>query len=146
MKLEKSFFKKKQLTVAIALVLILAVAVPYLPSAFGQTRTFTPDARISYAFAAASPNPAPKDSTVFMIGWVYPPPSVSGQLYGDFKFTVTKPDGTKVTRSAPSNTQASAAFGMVVDQLGNWTLHFSFQGDDRVFDRLPAESNDYTIQ
>jgi len=35
---------------------------------------------------------------------------------------------------------------MVVDQLGNWTLHFSFKGDDRVFDRLPAESNDYVIQ
>jgi outer membrane protein assembly factor BamB len=144
MKLEKSLFSKKHLTVAIALVLMLAMAVPYLPSAFGQT--FAPGARISYAFAAASPNPAPKDSTVFMIGWVYPPPSVSGQLYGDFAFTVTKPDGTKVSRTAPSNTQASAAFGMVVDQLGNWTLHFSFKGDPRVFDRLPAESNDYVIQ
>jgi len=134
---------KRKFFAAVTVILILAFATSILTA---SAQTFTPNARISYAFAAASPNPAPYGSTVFMIGWVYPPPSVSGQLYGDFSFTVTKPDGTVVRRSAPSNTQASAAFGLVVDQLGNWTLHFSFQGDNRVFDRLPSESNNYVVQ
>jgi hypothetical protein len=136
-------FNKKRLSVAFALVLMLAMSISCLPSAFGVT--FLPNARLTYSYAAASPTPTYLGTTVFFVGWVYPPPSTSGALYPSYTFTLTKPDGTKITKVNPSSVEATSGFNYVVDQLGKWTLHMSFPGDTVKLDRLPSESNDYVV-
>ena len=134
--------ERKLLSAAITLALVLTIMTPMM-TAFAQE--WTANARSSYAYCTMSPNPAGVGQTVYFVGWIYPPPSPSGQLYAEMKFTVTKPDGTKIVRTERSSTEATAGFNYVVDQEGNWTLQLSFPGDLVRLNRLPSESETATL-
>jgi len=135
--------QKKHLAAAIALVLVLTIVAP-LMTAFAQE--WTDNARDTWAYVAVSPDPAGKGQTVYFVGWIYPPPSSSGQLYEEMKFTVTKPDGTKIYKTQSSSVEATSGFNLVVDQVGNWTLQLSFPGDLVRLNRRPSESGTATLQ
>jgi len=135
--------QKNGFSVALAMVLIIAVAIPCIPNAFAQT--FTPNARAAFAYATESPNPGYINSNVYIVGWVYPPPSVSGGLYPGLVFTVTKPDGTTFTRTQTSITEATSGFNYVVDQVGIWKVQLYFPGDTIRYDRTPATSKTYSF-
>jgi hypothetical protein len=136
--MKQNKFINKRFSTIFAIVLMITIAVPFLPNAFAQT--FLPNARIAKAYAAESPNPAYINSNVYIVGWVYPPPSASGQLYFGYFFTVTKPNGSTFTRNLTSSTEATAGFNYVVDQAGDWKVTMYFPGDLVRNDRLPATS------
>ena len=95
MKISKNFatnklkIQKKQLSAAIAFVLTLTIAATFitaLPVAFGQ---FLPNARESHLYCSAAPNPVGKGQNVFIVGWIYPPPSDNWRIYYNVTLTIT---------------------------------------------------------
>jgi outer membrane protein assembly factor BamB len=131
--------EKKRLSAAIALILTLTM-ITALPFAYGQ---FLPNARESFAFVAASVDVIGKGENIVITGWVYPPPSVQYEWYTDYKFTVTKPDGTTLIRTMNSSIDATASFNFVPDQTGNWSVVLDFPGDLVRLNRLPSVSVPY---
>jgi hypothetical protein len=77
---------------------------------------------------------APKDligqgQYIYIVGFVTPPPCLSGPIYYDLTFTITKPDGSTDTVVRDSNSEASTSFGYLCDQTGEWSVTMSYGGD-----------------
>jgi len=117
--------QKKRLSAAIALALTFAFTViAAIPVTFGKTP-------LTLAFTSTLPNPAGRGQSVYVVGWVSPPAITSGAVLANYTFTITKPDGTIITKFIPySNQDATASFNMVVDQVGVWSVVLSYPGDD----------------
>jgi outer membrane protein assembly factor BamB len=143
MKGEKMKMQKRRLSAVIALALTLtmiAALIPILPTVSGAVTT--------YAQTAASPNIVQVGGTVSIIGWVTPPPAVSGAWYFNYTFTITKPDGSTLTYFFDtSDVEATRQFHFAPDTVGTWSVVLSFPGDP-VGDREAATSPPYyfTVQ
>jgi hypothetical protein len=59
---------------------------------------------------------------------VSPPTQIMGGIFYDFTFTVTKPDGTTYTHTMDTDSVATAEINMVMDQVGTWSVKFSYPG------------------
>lgn len=62
--------------------------------------------------------------------WVTPPPLTGSEVFDNYTFTITKPDGSTVTIGPMwSEGPGTVWFDYPVDQVGNWTIRFDFPGD-----------------
>jgi outer membrane protein assembly factor BamB len=117
--------KSKVSTVAFVLALTIAASlITALPVAFGQEKI------VMAASAAVFPNPVGINQSVMIEGSVYPAPTPYGAIYHDLNFTITKPDGTKVTILHDSDERGEYDFDYVCDQLGTWRVDVSWPGDE----------------
>jgi len=83
-----------------------------------------------YAYAAATPNPVGVGGTVYISGWVSPPPYVIGAVFNNFTFVVTLPDGTKTTKYFPtSDIDGSQSYSFTCTQAGIYTVELNYPGD-----------------
>jgi len=83
-------------------------------------------------YVAVSPNPAQLDWTVSILGWGSPIPRMStfDAPFGNFTFTITKPNGDNETQFvSESATDGTARFLYKVDQIGNYSVVLSWPGD-----------------
>jgi outer membrane protein assembly factor BamB len=82
---------------------------------------------------------------IYIVGWVSPPPELSGRIYRDLEFVVTKPDGSKVTEVKDTASEATASYALPCDQTGTWSVVLNFPGD-RIY--LPSTSKtwSWTVQ
>jgi len=76
----------------------------------------------------------PKDviglgQSLYIVGWANPPQPISGGIFDNFTFTLTKPDGSKITHIETSDSPATASFSYTVDQIGTWEVTLSWPGD-----------------
>src|SRR3990170_7021321 len=118
---------KKHLSAAIAIALTLILAATFitaLPTAFGQTVD-------SYSFVFAYPPTVGLGEAAYIVGWIIPPPSRTGDFYYNFTFTITRPDGTTVDKFFPKSlTDATRSFNYVCDQEGTWRVVLSWPGGE----------------
>lgn len=87
--------------------------------------------RESFAMLSLRPYPAIGLGQELLVNaWVTPPPMTARDTYEDLTFTVRKPDGTVAyTWSQESETPGVTWFSYYFDELGNWTITFSWPGD-----------------
>ncbi len=64
-----------------------------------------------------------------VIGWLAPPREISGGIYYNLKFTITKPSGTVITKVKDTDTPATVYIPTVCDEVGTWSAKFSYDGD-----------------
>jgi hypothetical protein len=135
------FNKNKALTTIIAILLIasaVAVSMPvkaqYTNMRSGASQALpsgvTPDTTVAInAYLSCSPNPIGLNQQLLVNMWTEPPLFV-GRWFTGYTVTITKPDGTTVTKgpmdSYPGDT--TAWFNYQVDQVGTWKLQFNFPG------------------
>ena len=86
------------------------------------------------AFLAVSPNPAGINQEVTILMWLVQFKPTSGgpgaPTWGDFTVLITKPDGTKQTLGPFKADAAAFAYAIYTpDQIGTYTLEFSFPGE-----------------
>ncbi len=81
------------------------------------------------AYLSFRPNPVGLDQTFLVNIWVTPATHVQRNLTG-YTVIITKPDGTvdKVGPLTSYDGDATAWFEYVADQVGTWTLQFTFEG------------------
>ena len=65
----------------------------------------------------------------YIVGWISPPPVFSGPIYYNLKFTVTKPDNTKMTVIKNTDSAATASFSVKCDKSGVWKAKFEWDGE-----------------
>ncbi len=119
---------KKQALITTTLILILAFAtlMASIPSANAADVP-------TYAFLAASPNPAGVGQDVLVMMWLDNPPPTATGPFGDrwqgYTITITKPDGTTETKGPYTSDPVSAAYFMYnPTMVGTYKLKFSFPG------------------
>jgi hypothetical protein len=129
--LENSFKKKlnKAISVFVLMVLVTSMLMASLSLANAQTTLPT------YAYLSASPNPAGINQQVTISMWlnIINPLTTdiidTGVRWDGYTMAITKPDGTSQTLGP--FTADNAAFANTLyapDQIGNYTLKFSFPG------------------
>ncbi|MCW4019020.1 MAG: PQQ-binding-like beta-propeller repeat protein [Candidatus Bathyarchaeota archaeon] len=126
----KNCFKnelKKAASTFVLMLLIIATLMTCLSTANAQTNLPT------YTYLSVSPDPAEINQQVTMSMWlniINPSASASsGGRWQDFTVAITKPDGTSQTLGPFTADDASFAHALYTpDQLGTYTLEFSFPG------------------
>ena len=100
----------------------------------------------TYAYASTSPKDTiGQGQSIYIVGWVTPPPCQSGPIYYDYSFTITKPNGTTDTIVKDSNSEASTSFGYLCDQVGTWSVTLSYPGD-QIHTGAVSEPWTWTVQ
>src|SRR5690606_15262644 len=62
--------------------------------------------------------------------WVTPPPLTGSEVFWDYLFTITQPDGSSFEIGPMwSEGPGTVWFDFPVDQVGQWTIEFDFPGD-----------------
>jgi hypothetical protein len=125
-------YLRKQTLSAIGLIIVFAVSVfmAGIPTAAANT----PPLQVpTWAYVSASPNPVGVGQQALIIMWInaYPPTAIGdyGDRWHGFQVTVTKPDGSKQTLGSFSSDPVGSAYtSYVPDQVGNYTLQFSWPG------------------
>ncbi len=122
--------KPKPFSTAIILVLTIAVSLLAMPA----TNAHSPAWQIpTYAYIAVTPNPVGTGQSVFVVMWLdlVPPTAggATGDRWGNFTITITKPDGT-TDHLGPfvSDATSSAYTSYVPNQVGTYNFVFSFPG------------------
>jgi hypothetical protein len=119
--------QKKRLSAVIAIALTLTMIAALVPSV---TLAQAPKAVFTQACISITPRVAGLGERVLITGWVNPPREVSGEVYANYTFVITHPDGRKEIMTIDySNQDATASFGYVPDALGNWSVYLIFNGD-----------------
>src|SRR3990170_7401579 len=117
--------QKKRLQAAIALALTLTIAVasliPIAPAAAAKIKCV--------AILYEAPNPVGVGQSLYIVGILTPPPAANKAIYYNYTFTITKPDGTTETIIHDSDDVAGHSISYVVDQIGTWSVKFSWNGD-----------------
>jgi len=87
--------------------------------------------RESFAMLSMRPYPAVGIGQELLVNaWITPPPMTARDTYENLTFTIKKPDGTVAyTWQQESETPGVTWFAYYFDQLGNWTITFSWPGD-----------------
>jgi outer membrane protein assembly factor BamB len=115
----------KTRTVAVIFATVLMLAATFfaiLPLASAKITTI--------ANAAVTPDPVGKGQTLYIVGWVNPPPTTYDGVYVDYTFVITRPDGTTDTKYfAGSNTDATKSFLYVCNTVGQWSVVLKWPGD-----------------
>jgi PQQ-like domain len=123
--------KTATITITILLSISMAASMTLLPNATAHT---PPWQITTYAFVAASPNPVGVGQQMLIFGWINQ--VISGALLENniraenYTFIITQPDGTKVTQTFPtvSDTTSSQYFAFTPEQVGTYTVSFSYGG------------------
>lgn len=75
-----------------------------------------------------APNPVQVDQSVIINGWLSVPMSPA-HYHTDYKFVITKPDGTSETYLRDSfRADGTSWLNIVPDQIGTWNVQYIFQG------------------
>ncbi len=107
-----------------------------LPSASAHTPPWT---YTTYAWAAATPNPAGVGQQMIIYGWLdiaIPQALLTNNYrFANYQFVITQPDGTTVTQNFPyvSDPTSSQYFYFTPNQVGTYTVVFSFPGQTNTF-------------
>ena len=143
--------KNKTMATLIALILLLTVSaimasIPTSKAQQGPPLTNVP----TYAFLTVEPNPVGVGQTVSVGFWLDKAPATaagpSGDRWQGFTVTITKPDGTTQTMGPyTSDPVGMAYFDYVPDTVGNYTLQFSFPGQNitGIGPIIPVPINNY---
>ncbi len=111
------------LALALILIFIFAGIVACAPFADAQTVS-------TAAYIAAEPNPVGIGQTIYVSFWVLPIPPSAADIYHHYTVQVTKPDGTTQNMGPyDSETIGTAFFAITPDQIGTWTLEFTYPGE-----------------
>ena len=97
------------------------------PLPTGVTPAVTMDGKIFLSF---SPNPIGEGQTLLVNLWSIPAPGAN-RAHTGYTVTFTKPDGTKDV-VGPINSyvaDGTAWFEYIPDQIGSWTVQFTYPGD-----------------
>jgi hypothetical protein len=136
--------KLKIIATLIVAILAISTAISIVP----QTQAHTPPWEFTtYAYAAVAPNPVGVGQQTLIFGWLdYAIQGVNlnnNIRFHDYKFTITKPDNTTETKSFPivSDSTSSQYFPYTPDQVGTYTVFFSFPG--QTYDFGGAYNGDY---
>jgi outer membrane protein assembly factor BamB len=141
----------KSVVSALALILLMSVGliIATVPSAVADTKT------TSTAYMSLRPNPVGLNQQLLVNAWVSPTPPfaadvtangiTAGEPRTGYTFTFTKPDGTTDTVITDSSGEGATWFVYAPDQLGTWTLQFSWAGDDQ-FTSCTTEKQSFTVQ
>jgi outer membrane protein assembly factor BamB len=115
------------LTLAFAMSLISAVDLTFSNAQVTGASGVTSKA---YAYTAVMPRIAGVGETVFITGWVCPPPWTVGARFYNFTFTVTKPDKSTETKFFnQSDTTATASYSYQCYQAGTYSVALTWPGD-----------------
>ena len=86
--------------------------------------------RSTIAYLNFEPNPIGVGQTLLVNAWVTPRQFLPGDTFKNFTFTFTNPDGTTSTKGPiESFPDGTVYFSYVPNQVGTWTIQFSFPGD-----------------
>jgi len=127
------FSTNKVEVTAVIFVLVLTIATTLM--------TFLPIANAAefntYAFLSVAPNPIGVDQTATIVMWLSDLPPTAMGAQGDrwegFEVAITKPDGSKETLGPYESDPVGSAWTLYpVDQIGTYTLQFSFPGQQIV--------------
>jgi hypothetical protein len=121
---------KKKLLFSIAAFVLTISFVTLIDSAPVEAQTATSPIPTN-AFLAVSPNPAGTGQQVTILMWLDKiDPTSNGPIGGrwhNFTLLITKPDGTTQTLGPFTADDAAYAYTLYTpDQIGNYTLKFSF--------------------
>ena len=138
--------KIKSMTILIAVFLTISIGASMIliPNANAHTPAWI---ITTYAYATATPNPVGVGQQMLIFGWldntINGVDLVNNIRFHNYQFTITKPDGTTVTQSFPvvSDPTSSQYYAYTPDQVGTYTLFFSFPG--QVYDFGGAYQGDY---
>jgi outer membrane protein assembly factor BamB len=146
----KNIFVKTRRIAAISLFLLLTVAMLLMAcnEVFAQTST---QKAYSEAYLSVRPNPIGTGQELLINAWTSPQPplesptSFNGRPRHDYVFVFTKPSGaTETVGPVDSYGEGTTWFTKVVDELGVWTLNFSWPGDE-IFEACNT-SIQFTVQ
>jgi outer membrane protein assembly factor BamB len=117
-------------TIALVLMLTIAVSIVALPAANAHTPPWTIP---TYAYISVEPNPVGVGQAAFVNFWLDKVPPTANGAYGDrwqnFTVTVTKPNGNTETLGPFTSDDVGGAFTTYTpDTLGNYTFVFKFPG------------------
>ena len=138
--------KTKALAILIAVFLTISIGAStmLIPNASAHTPAWI---ITTYAYAAATPSPVGVGQQMLIFGWldntINGVDLVNNIRFHNYQFTITKPDGTVVTQSFPvvSDPTSSQYYAYTPDQVGTYTLFFSFPG--QVYDFGGQYQGDY---
>ena len=119
--------KKKAISVLIALILSFTILAPMT---FLSSAQFMGTINYYYAYPSATPNPINVGGTVYIAGWVSPPPYVAGNVFNNYTFVVLRPDGKTDTQYfATSDNDGTRSYSYQCTEAGNYTVTLYFPGD-----------------
>ncbi len=124
---------KKPIYIFSAIMLVLTITIPL--AVLSTTDAHTPAWNIpSFAYIGAQPSPVGIGQPVAVYMWVDAPLPSSSEANDirrhDYVLTITKPDGSKETKSWPviADTTGVQGYSFTPDQIGNYTLFFEYKG------------------
>ena len=127
-----NFLKKSIFIVTIVLIISIAVPMTTIPS----TSAHTPAWEIpTYAYIETPMNPIGVGQTAYVYMWL--DKTISGALmigndirFHDFELKITAPNGDVTTKTwdVIQDTTSSQSYSFAPDQIGTYTLDFSFPG------------------
>jgi outer membrane protein assembly factor BamB len=117
---------KKFSTVALFLASIMvATIITSAPVGLGQI----PPPILSWSYCDAIPDTIGLGQWIYIVGWVNPPPPHFFEIYYNYTFTVTDPDGVTYTHKTDSDSPGTASFGHQCNKLGEWSATLYWPGD-----------------
>lgn len=123
--------KKAAITIALLLTISMSASTILIPNANAHTPAWI---ITTYAYVTATPNPVGVGQQMLIFGWL--DNTINGVLltnnirFQNYQFTITKPDGTNVAQTFPvvNDATSSQYYPFIPDQVGTYTLFFSFPG------------------
>jgi outer membrane protein assembly factor BamB len=143
--------KNKTAAIAIAIFLTLSMLVSMIPNASaqfggGSSTPHVPAWNIpTFAFIFAAPNPIGVGQATYIYVWLSnvfdSAAAVNTYRFNNYNLTITAPDGTKETHifAIVQDTTSSQGYSFTPDQTGNYTLTFTYPGQN-----INATSHDST--
>jgi outer membrane protein assembly factor BamB len=130
---------------------MLAIFAIFLTLAMVASVTaYTPQSRRNATvFLSTDPKTIQLGSYILVNAWTSPQPplipggGMAGQIRTGYMYTITKPDGSVMTRGPLNATgEGGSWFVFTPDQLGTWTISMAWPGDEYYF---PCQSPDVTF-
>src|SRR3989339_675725 len=138
----KSLKNKSTASIALFLMLTIAVTLVALPVANAHTPPWT---IVSYAYLQAGPNPVGVGQTVLILMWVDGPmrnAALENDIRRhDYTLTITAPDGTTEVRNWPIilDPTSTQFIRYTPTQVGTYTLDFNYPGQTYTWNATSSE-------
>jgi len=140
--------KNQKTRICMTVVLVVLLSVSAIGLSIGTANAA--DLQATYAFIAVNPTPAGLNQDVYVFMFLSNLQASAGGTGGarfhGFSVAITKPDGTKETKGPYTADPVSSAFFIYrPDQLGNYTLIFSYPGETTPATVGPGGSSPETV-